>query len=51
MSRKRQTAEEIVAKLRHVDVLASQGWPVAKAIRTMGYRGNGLREAVSMLLP
>jgi putative transposase len=36
MSRKRHTAEEIVAKLRQVDVLTSQGRPVAEAIRTIG---------------
>jgi putative transposase len=36
MPRKRHTAEEIVAKLRQVDVLISQGKPVAEAIRTIG---------------
>ena len=36
MPRKRHTAEEIVAKLRQVDVLTSQGKPVAEAIRTIG---------------
>lgn len=36
MPRKRHTAEEIVAKLRQVDVLISQGKPVAEAIRTTG---------------
>jgi putative transposase len=36
MARKRQTAEEIVAKLRRVDVLASQGRPVAEAVRSIG---------------
>ncbi len=36
MPRKRHTAEEIVAKLRQVDVLVSQGKPVAEAIRTIG---------------
>ena len=30
--RKRHSAEEIVAKLRQVDVLAAQGRPVAEAI-------------------
>ena len=35
MPRKRHTAEEIVAKLRQVDVLVSQGRPVAEAIRTI----------------
>ncbi len=32
MARKRHTAEEIVAKLRQVDVLAAPGRPVAEAI-------------------
>ena len=36
MARKRHTAEEIVAKLRHVDVLTSQGRPVAEAVRSIG---------------
>ena len=36
MARKRHTAEEIVAKLRQVDVLTSQGQPVAEAIRSIG---------------
>lgn len=36
MARKRNTAEEIVAKLRQVDVLVAQGKPVAEAIRTIG---------------
>ena len=36
MSRKRHTAEEIVAKLRQVDVLTSQGRPVAEAVRAIG---------------
>ena len=35
MARKRHTAEEIVAKLRQVDVLMAQGRPVADAIRTI----------------
>lgn len=38
MSRKRHTAEEIVAKLRQVDVLTSQGRPVAEAVRSIGVR-------------
>ena len=33
---KRHTAEEIVAKLRQVDVLMAQGRPVADAIRSIG---------------
>ena len=36
MARKRYKPEEIVAKLRQVDVLSSQGMPVADAIRQIG---------------
>ena len=36
MARKRHTAEDIVLKLRQVDVLTAQGRPVADAIRTIG---------------
>src|SRR3982751_5610742 len=36
MSRKRDTPEESVAKLRQVDVLVAQGTPVADAIRPIG---------------
>jgi putative transposase len=36
MPRKRPTAEEIVAKLRQVDVLVSQGKSVADAVRSIG---------------
>ena len=36
MSRKRHTAEEIVAKLRQVEVLTAQGRTVAEAIRSIG---------------
>ncbi len=36
MPRKRRKAEEIVAKLRQVDVLTAQGTPVADAIRQFG---------------
>ena len=35
MARKRHTAEEIVAKLRQVDVLMAQGKPVADAVRAI----------------
>ena len=35
MSRKRHKPEEIVAKLRQVDVLVAQGTPVADAIRSI----------------
>ena len=36
MARKRHKAEEIVAKLRQVDVLVAQGQPVSEAIRSIG---------------
>ena len=36
MARKRYKAEEIVAKLRQVDVLTSQGQSMADAIRQIG---------------
>ena len=36
MPRKRHKPEEIVAKLRQVDVLVSQGQSVADAIRQIG---------------
>ncbi len=36
MSRKRPTPEEIIAKLRQVDVLTAQGRSVAEAIRSIG---------------
>ena len=36
MARKRHTAEEIVAKLRQVEVLTSRGRPVAEAVRAIG---------------
>src|SRR3954465_15180524 len=36
MRKKRHTPEEIVSKLRQVDVLVSQGTPVADAIRSIG---------------
>jgi len=36
MARKRHTAEEIVAKLRQVDVLMAQGRLVADAVRAIG---------------
>ncbi len=36
MARKRHTAEEIVTKLRKVDVLMAQGRPVAEAVRSIG---------------
>ena len=36
MPRKKHTPEEIVAKLRQVDVLVSQGTPVTEAVRQIG---------------
>jgi putative transposase len=36
MGKKRYTPEEIVSKLRQVDVLVAQGTPVAEAIRSIG---------------
>ena len=36
MPRKKHAPEEIVAKLRQVDVLVSQGVPVADAVRQIG---------------
>jgi transposase-like protein len=36
MARKRHTADEIVAKLRQVDVLMAQGKPVSDAVRAIG---------------
>ena len=36
MARKRHTAEEIVSKLRQVDVPTAQGRPVAEAVRAIG---------------
>ena len=36
MPRKRHKLEEIVAKLRQVDVLASQGQSIADAVRAIG---------------
>ncbi len=36
IARKKHKPEEIVAKLRQVDVLVSQGQPVAEAIRLIG---------------
>ena len=36
MNRKRHKPEEIVSKLRQVDVLTAQGTPVADAVRAIG---------------
>ena len=44
MSRKRHTAEEIVARLRQVEVLTAQGRTVAEAIRSIGVTEVELRD-------
>ena len=36
MARKRHKPEEVVAKLRQVDVLTAQGTPIVDAIRSIG---------------
>jgi hypothetical protein len=36
MARKRDSVEEIVGKLRQVDVLLAQGKPAADAVRAIG---------------
>ena len=36
MAGKRSTLEQIIAKLRQVEVLTAQGKPVAKAVRAIG---------------
>ena len=36
MAGKRSTPEQIVAKLRQVEVLTAQGKPVAEAVRAIG---------------
>ena len=41
MARKRHKLEEIVAKLRQVDVLTSQGRSVAEAVRTITFATDG----------
>ena len=41
MPRKRHKPEEIVAKLRQVDVLVSQGQSVAEAVRSIGVNRPG----------
>jgi hypothetical protein len=44
MARKRHTAEEIVSKLRQVDVLTAQGRPVAEGVRAIGVSEVKLRD-------
>src|SRR3954470_5140878 len=55
MGKKRHTPEEIVAKLRQVDVLVAQGTPVADAIRAIGVtevgRHRELEEALQQRAP
>jgi hypothetical protein len=34
MATRKHNLEEIVAKLRKIDALTSQGWPIAKAMRS-----------------
>ena len=52
MPRKRHKPEEIVAKLRQVDVLVSQGQTVADAIRAIGVTEVGChRELATPLQP
>ena len=36
MTGKRSTPEQIIAKLRQVEVLTAQGQPVAEAVRAIG---------------
>ncbi len=36
MPRKRHTPEEIVAKLRQVEVMTAQGRPIAEAVKSIG---------------
>ncbi len=48
MPKKRHKPEEIVAKLRQVDVMVSQGQSVADAVRTIGVTEVGLGMSCSM---
>ena len=48
MSRKRHKPEEIVAKLRQVDVLVSQGQSVVDAVRSIGVTEVGSETSCSM---
>jgi hypothetical protein len=48
MPKKRYTPEEIVAKLRQVDVLVSQGQNIADAIRQIGPNW-GMRLAIPFI--
>ena len=54
MSKKRHKPEEIVSKLRQVDVLTSQGKTVAEAIRSIGVtevtEALGKDDPISMLV-
>ena len=48
MGKKRHKPEEIIAKLRQVDVLVAQGTPVADAIRSIGVTEVGFGTSCSM---
>jgi hypothetical protein len=48
MPKKRHKPEEIVAKLRQVDVMVSQGQSVADAVRTIGVTEVGFGTSCSM---
>ena len=48
MARKRYRPEEIVAKLRQVDVLVSQGQNMVDAIRQIGVSGDVLSVAAGV---
>ena len=47
MPRKRHSAEEIVTKLRQVDVLSSQDKSVAEAVRSIGMTAVGDRNTAA----
>jgi hypothetical protein len=46
MARKRHTAEEIVTKLRQVDVLVSQGGPIVEAVVIKNFQASMKRADV-----
>ena len=50
MARKRYKPEEIVAKLRQVDVLVSQGQNMVDAIRQIGVRSVNVRKLLTKLV-
>jgi hypothetical protein len=51
MGRKRHKPEEIIAKLRQVDVLTAQGTPVAEAIRSIGVTESRITAGVRSMGP